>query len=299
MLFVLLVDNIGNAVWTRASGRRRCPIKHATIKHPVIEGIGLRMVNIGKLPTVLEDDKGQILDVVQTKDMARGRAILHRMCLRSQRATTRAKDILATSHGAQGHPQSLGMAPLPPPPLPPPSCDASWMNLAPPFPTNGLPTVGSPVPTSTVAETKLKEVMSVLKKNETELPTEVAEIVKDTSLKDGLQKIQNMHDAVENLGNAQQALEQACFERAQNLASWRQFLHLSVQRWQEYTQHFQAQERHFMEGISQHREAVKRAQLIFKELQDKGVITVEADEDPAMLEETAKQKALARSKMDC
>lgn len=178
-----------------------------------------------------------------------------------------------------------GMAPLPPPPLPPlPGCgEIPWAHLAPPFPVPQAPSVENHAPTE--AEIKLKKVMGVLKKNETELPPEVSEVVKDTKLTEGLCQIKNMHDAVENLGEAQQSFEKACFVRAQNLASWRQFLHLSVQRWQEYTQHFLAQEKFNLEQIATAREAVKNAQAIFKNLQEKGVITIDAEEDPALMEE--------------
>lgn len=158
------------------------------------------------------------------------------------------------------------------------------MNLHPPFPSSTTPSMEMPAPPS-LAETKLTKMMDILKKNETELPPEVAKIVKDTSITVGLDKIQNMHDAVENLGKAQQSFEQACFARAQNLASWRQFLHLSVQRWQEYTLQFQAQEKHNLEQISQARDAVKNAQTIFKAMQERGVITIEADDDPALMDE--------------
>jgi hypothetical protein len=178
------------------------------------------------------------------------------------------------------------MAPLPPPPLPPQMSfgETPWAQLAPPFPASGGHNPEPPAVPS-AAEVKLKKVMGVLKKNETELPPEVSEVVKDTSLTEGHNKIQNMHDAVENLGDAQQAFEKACFARAQHLASWRQFLHLSVQRWQEYSQHFLTQERYNLDQIASARDAVKSAQSIFKDMQEKGIITIEADDDPAMMEE--------------
>ena len=176
-----------------------------------------------------------------------------------------------------------GMAPLPPPPMPPPSgSNSSWMHFAAPFPTMAGPPQEAPTNAPSLAESKLKEVMGILKKNETELPAEVAAVMKDTKVREGMQKIQGMHEAVENLGDAQQRLEQVCFARAQNLASWRQFLHLSVQRWQEYTQRFQSQEKSNLEQIAKARDDVKKAQAIFRELQDQGVITVEAEDDPTM-----------------
>lgn len=136
--------------------------------------------------------------------------------------------------------------------------------------------------TALQAETKLRQVMGVLKKNETELPPDVAQVLKDTTVKDGKLKIKGMHDAVEVLGDAHTALEHACHERAQNLATWRQFLHQSVQRWQEYTERFQQQEKVNLCAISQARDELKQAQKVFKEMQDKGLIAIDAEEDSAM-----------------
>lgn len=147
------------------------------------------------------------------------------------------------------------------------------------------------------AELRLRKVLGVLKKNETELPPEVSAVVKDTKITDGMSKIKNMHDAVELLGDAQQAFETACFARAQNLASWRQFLHLSVQRWQEYSLHFQSQEKHNMDQIAQARERVQSAQAIFKTMQEKGIITIDAEDDPALMDEepaTTKQEGSSK-----
>jgi len=188
-----------------------------------------------------------------------------------------------------------GMAQLPPPPLPPQPSSGGipWAQLAPPFPVAASPCPESLAPTE--AEIKLRKVLGVLKKHETEIPPEVSEVVKDTKLTEGISKIKNMHDAVENLGEAQQTFEKACFARAQNLASWRQFLHLSVQRWQEYTQHFLTQEKYNLEQIATARDAVKNAQAIFKNLQEQGVITIDAEEDPAMMdEEPAKTESSRR-----
>ena len=87
-----------------------------------------------------------------------------------------------------------------------------------------------------------------------------------------------------SFGEAHAALEHACHERAQNLATWRQFLHQSVQRWQEYTERFQHQERVNLGAIGQAREELKQAQNVFKELQDKGIIAIDAEDDPATMD---------------
>lgn len=174
----------------------------------------------------------------------------------------------------QGRPKGYmgqeGMAPLPPPPIPPHlnPMDTTWMQPPPPFNDGKAAAVPD---TALQAETKLRQVMGVLKKNETELPPDVAQVLKDTSVKDGKLKIKGMHDAVEVLGDAHSALEHACHERAQNLATWRQFLHQSVQRWQEYTERFQQQERVNLSAITQAKEELKQAQNTFKEMQNKGL----------------------------
>lgn len=186
-----------------------------------------------------------------------------------------------------------GMAPLPPPPLAAHTGhgDPPWNQLQPPFPPIAAPNVEMPNFAASDAELRLQRVLGVLKKNETELPPEVSAVVKDTKITDGMSKIKNMHDAVEPLGEAQQAFETACFARAQNLASWRQFLHLSVQRWQEYSLHFQSQEKHNMDQIAQARERVQSAQAIFK------TITIDAEEDPDLMDEepaTTKQEGSSK-----
>ena len=176
-----------------------------------------------------------------------------------------------------------GMAPLPPPPIPPymNTMDTAWMQPPPPY-NDGKALV---VPdTALQAESKLRQVMGILKRNETELPPDVAQVLKDTSVKDGKMKIKGMHEAVEVLGKAHAALEHACHERAQNLATWRQFLHQSVQRWQEYTERFQHQERVNLGAIGQAREELKQAQNVFKELQGKGIIAIDAEDDPATMD---------------
>ena len=51
------------------------------------------------------------------------------------------------------------------------------------------------------------------------------------------------------------------------------------------SQHFLTQERYNLDQIASARDAVKSAQSIFKDMQEKGIITIEADDDPAMMEE--------------
>ena len=184
-----------------------------------------------------------------------------------------------------------GMAPLPPPPLPPQMSfgETPWAQLAPPFPASGGHNPEPPAVPS-AAEVKLKKVMGVFEEERDRIAPGSIRGRQGYEPHGRATTRYRMHDAVENLGDAQQAFEKACFARAQHLASWRQFLHLSVQRWQEYSQHFLTQERYNLDQIASARDAVKSAQSIFKDMQEKGIITIEADDDPAMEEEPSATK---------
>lgn len=116
-------------------------------------------------------------------------------------------------HQQKGYMGQDGMAPLPPPPIPSylDTMDTSWMQPPPPFDSGKA----NAVPDGPLqAESKLRKVMGVLnlKQNETELPPDVARILKDTPVKDDKLKIKGMRDAVEELGHAHAALKQALRE---------------------------------------------------------------------------------------
>ena len=56
----------------------------------------------------------------------------------------------------------------------------------------------------------------------------------------------------------------------------------TVQRWQEYAERFQKQEQVNLTAIKEARDELKQVQTMLKEMQDKGLIAIDADEDPAM-----------------
>ena len=112
----------------------------------------------------------------------------------------------------KGYMGQEGMAPLPPPPIPPylNTMDTTWMQPPPPFNDGKAAMVPN---TALQAETKLRQVMGILKKNETELPPDVAQVLKDTSVKDGKMKIKGNARCSGSLGGCPHRIG-ACLPRA-------------------------------------------------------------------------------------
>ncbi|CAL1166889.1 unnamed protein product, partial [Cladocopium goreaui] len=177
------------------------------------------------------------------------------------------------------------LAPPPPPALPEWTVgqgDTAWP--IPPSPS--IPAVANP-PTALApsqAEAQLKQVLAVLKQNADSLPPQIQAVVKDTNIKESKHQIKDMHQAVTELGKAQRQLEEALSDRSQSLASWRQFLHASVQRWSEYTKRFQDQEQAHLATIAQARDTLRAAQVAFREKQDQGGIITVPDEEEATVQ---------------
>jgi len=177
------------------------------------------------------------------------------------------------------------LAPPPPPALPEWAVgqgDTAW----PIPPSSSTPAVANPpmVLAPSQAETQLKQVLAVLKQNADSLPPQIQAVVKDTNIKESKHQIKDMHQAVTELGKAQRQLEEALSDRSQSLASWRQFLHASVQRWSEYTKRFQDQEQAHLATIAQARDTLRAAQVAFREKQDQGGIITVPDEEEATVQ---------------
>ena len=124
----------------------------------------------------------------------------------------------------------------------------------------------------------------MLKQNADSLPPQIQAVVKDANIKESKHQIKDMHQAVTELGKAQRQLEEALSDRSQSLASWRQFLHASVQRWSEYTKRFQDQEQAHLATIAQARDTLRAAQVAFREKQDQGDIITVPDEEEATVQ---------------
>ena len=201
------------------------------------------------------------------------------------------KGALKGKDGSKGlTPQQPGPYTAPPPPPALPSWTAGQGDTAWPIPpSSSIPALlPSPTAAPSPAEAQLKQVLAVLKQNEESLPPQIQAVMKDTTLKESKHQIKHMHQAVTELGKAQRQLEEALSDRSQSLASWRQFLHASVQRWSEYTKRFQDQEQAHLATIAQARDTLRAAQLAFKEKQDQGgIITVPDEEEDSVQPDVA------------
>lgn len=144
-------------------------------------------------------------------------------------------------------------APPPPPPLTGPyAAPAPW--LAMPTPPAEVPQQEHP------AEQKLNEVMNLLKKKGDQ---DIQEIVNKYDSHGKKTSKKQMHNAVNDLDKAKNAMEEAIQARSNLMNNWRTFLTASLERWREYTSHFQQQEQKCMEEISQAREVLSKAKTEF------------------------------------
>ena len=188
---------------------------------------------------------------------------------------------------AQQHQQTL--APPPPPPLggpegnPPP-----WMSM--PLPP-GAGTVANSTASSSHAEQKLKEVTSLLKKANPEsltpdLQSFVAEETKAATKKDA----KSLYTAVDELTKARESLDNALLARSNLMAQWRAFLTMSLERFRQYSDHFQKQEAAHQENISNAKEMLQKAKTDFNTKEEEA--TVISDEENEMKDTATKESAV-------
>lgn len=144
-------------------------------------------------------------------------------------------------------------APPPPPPLTGP--------FAAPAPWTTMPTPPVEVPQEHPAEQKLNEVMNLLKKKKGD--QDIQEIVNKYDSYGKKSSKKQMHNAVNDLDEAKNAMADAIQARANLMHNWRTFLTASLDRWKEYTNQFQQQEQKCLEEISQAKEALSKAKTEF------------------------------------
>lgn len=111
------------------------------------------------------------------------------------------------------------------------------------------------------AEQKLNEVMNLLKKKKGDQGIQEIVTKYDAHGKKATKK--QMHNAVNDLDNARTAMEEAITARSSLLANWRTFLTASLERWREYTEHFQKQEVACQEEISRAKDELVKAKADF------------------------------------
>ena len=152
-------------------------------------------------------------------------------------------------------------------------------------------TVANATASSSHAEQKLKEVTSLLKKANPEsltpdLQSFVAEETKAATKKDA----KSLYTAVNELTKARESLDTALLARSNLMAQWRAFLTMSLERFRQYSDHFQKQEAAHQENISNAKEMLQKAKTDFNTKEEEA--TVISDEENEMKDTATKESAV-------
>ena len=99
----------------------------------------------------------------------------------------------------------------------------------------------------------------------------------------------SLYNAVDELTKAREALDAALMARANLMAQWRSFLTTSLERFRQYTDHFQGQERAHQESIATARTALLKAKEDFSTKEEEA--TVISDEENEMKDVSTKESA--------
>ena len=103
--------------------------------------------------------------------------------------------------------------------------------------------------------------MNLLKKKKGD--QEIQEIVNKYDTQGKKTSKKQMHNAVNDLDRARPNMAEAIQARSNLMAKWRTFLTASLERWREYTEHFQKQEQTCQEDIAHAREELAKAKADF------------------------------------
>ena len=126
-----------------------------------------------------------------------------------------------------------------------------------------------------------------LKKNKSELPSEVQELIQSAQVEDTRQQTKMLHSAVSQLGNAKKSLKELNQARLKLHSQWSKFLEESLTRWNGYADNFQEQDAELQQRIEEAKQSVLSSKENFKECQaatgvtteDKDAIEVSDDDD--------------------
>ena len=181
-------------------------------------------------------------------------------------------------------PQQL-LAPPPPPPL-----NGEDGLQSPPWMTMPLPPGAGPSQVLTPAEQKLKELSNLLKKaNQDTLSPELQQFVSEETKAETKGETKALHSAVKVLGRARDTLDEAISARSNLMTQWRAFLSTSLERFRQYTDHFQRQEQAHQENIAKAKEALVKAKQEYQATEEKA--TTISDDEPEMKDTPAKDTA--------
>ena len=95
-----------------------------------------------------------------------------------------------------------------------------------------------------------------------------------------------LHSAVKVLGKARDTLDEALLARTNLMTQWRTFLTMSLERFRQYTDHFQEQEKTHQENIVKAKEALLQAKTDYHATEEKATATTISDDEDEMRDST-------------
>ena len=140
------------------------------------------------------------------------------------------------------------------------------------------------------AEQKLKGVSTLLKKaNPENLTPELQQFVADETKAATKKDAKTLYTAVDTLTKAREELDTALLARSNLMAQWRAFLTMSLERFRQYTDHFQSQEKAHQENIQLAKETLQKAKEDFSSKEE--AATVISDEETESKDASTKESA--------
>ena len=177
--------------------------------------------------------------------------------------------------------QQTALAPPPPPPIGTQGQQPPWMSM--PLPPGA--STASTTSALSPAEQKLKEVSALLKKaNQESLTPELQQFLADENKAATKKEAKTLHTAVSAMTKAREELDSAHLARSNLMAQWRAFLTMSLERFRQYTDHFQSQEQAHQEHIKNAKEKLQKAKEDFSSKEE--AATLVSDEEGEAMEST-------------
>lgn len=140
--------------------------------------------------------------------------------------------------------------------------------------------------TLTPAEQRLREVSSLLKKaNPETLTPELQQFVASETKAASKKDAKTLYSAVGALTKAREELDTALLARSNLMAQWRAFLTMSLERFRQYTDHFQSQEQAHQENIKLAKERLHKAKEDFSSKEEAATL-ISDDESETKLTST-------------
>lgn len=133
-----------------------------------------------------------------------------------------------------------------------------------------------------------KQLLSLLRQKQQDLPPEVQSALQATQIADSKNITKQLHSAVSQLGSAKKQLTSLAQARTQLHQSWTTFIKESVERWKQYAEDFQEQDAKIVAQIQEASQKLQVSQDNFQQCQQKAseaggppteVIELETDEE--------------------